>query len=243
MAGRRAALVTGASRGIGAAVARRLAQDGFDVAVHYHGDAAGARRTAAAVRRAGRKAIVVQADLADVASVEPLADAVAEAFPRLDCLVHNAGAYDRRAFRDLDAAAWHAQLAVNLTAPALLTRRLLPRLRGGASVVFVSSVAAARGSRKGAAYAAAKAGLLGLTRSLALELAPLRVNAVAPGYIATDLLAGDSPAKRRQREADVPLGRLGTPQDVAGVVAFLAGPDSAYVTGQVLHANGGLLAG
>lgn len=240
-----AALVTGASKGIGAAVARRLAKDGFDVVVHYARDAAGARRTAAAVRKAGRAATVVQADLARPGAAEQLGAAVAQEAPRLACVVHNAGVYERSGFAALGAEAWRRTLEVDLTAPALLTHALLPRLERGASVVLVSSIVAARGSAHGAHYAAAKAGLLGLARSLALELAPrgVRVNAVAPGYVATALLAGDSAARRRQRAAEVPLGRVGSPEDVAGVVSFLAGPDSGYVTGQAVHVNGGLWMG
>lgn len=240
----RAALVTGASKGIGAAVAKRLARDGFDVAVHHNTDAAGAKATAAAVRKAGRTAVVAKADLADPGGVAQLAEAVSEAFPRLHAIVHNAGFYDRRGLADLDEAAWRQTLQVDLEAPALLTRRLLPRLAEGASLVFVSSVVAARGSSHGPAYAAAKAGLVGLTRTLAQELAPrVRANAVAPGYIDTAMLGSDSAARRRSRAAEVPLGRVGSPEDVAGAVAFLCGPDSAYVTGTVLHVNGGLWIG
>lgn len=240
----RAAVVTGASKGIGAAVAKRLAQDGFDVAVHYNADAAGAKRTAAAVVKAGRRAVLVKGDLAEPEGPKVVATAVAEAFPRLHAIVHNAGFYDRRGFADLDEGGWRATLAVDLEAPAHLTRRLLPRLADGASLVFLSSIVAARGSTHGAAYSAAKAGLLGLTRTLAQELAPrVRANAVAPGYIDTAILAGDSPARRKARAAQVPLGRVGSPQDVAGAVSFLCGPDSAYVTGTVLHVNGGLWIG
>ena len=240
----RAALVTGASKGIGAAVARRLARDGFDVAVHHNTDAAGAKRTAAAVVQAGRRAVVVNGDLAEPEGPKVVAEAVAEAFPRLHAVVHNAGFYDRRGFEDLDEGAWRATLTVDLEAPAHLTRRLLPRLADGASLVFVSSIVAARGSTHGAAYTAAKAGLVGLTRTLAQELAPkTRVNAVAPGYIDTAMLATDTPAKRKARAAEVPLGRVGSPEDVAGAVSFLCGPDSTYVTGTVLHVNGGLWIG
>lgn len=240
----RAALVTGASKGIGAAIARRLAADGFDVAVHYNTDLAGAKRTAAAVAKAGRRAVLVKADLAEPEGPAQVAAAAADAFPRLHALVHNAGFYERSGFRGQDEAAWRTTLAANLEAPAHLTRRLLPRLADGASVVFVSSIVAVRGSDHGPAYAAAKAGLLGLTRTLALELAPkVRVNAVAPGYVDTAILASDTPAKRRARAAKVPLGRVASPEDVAGPVAFLCGPDSGYVTGAVLHVNGGLWMG
>lgn len=240
----RAALVTGASKGIGAAVAKRLAQDGFDVVVHHNTDAAGAKRTAAAVTKAGRRAAIVRADLGEPDGPKQLAEAAVAAFPRLQAVVHNAGFYDRRGFADLDEDAWRATLAVDLEAPVHLTRRLLPRLAHGASLVFVSSIVAFRGSSHGTAYAAAKSGLVGLSRTLARELAPkVRVNAVAPGYIDTAILASDTPARRRARAAEVPLGRVGSPEDVAGTVSFLAGPDSAYVTGTVLHVNGGLWIG
>lgn len=238
------ALVTGASKGIGAAIARRLARDGFDVLVHYHKDAAGAKRTVAAVRSLHRKAEAIPADLSDEHQVRRLAVAVAKQAPKLHCVVHNAGLYERKSFAETDGAAWKATRTVDLDAPALLTHELLPRLAPGASIVFVSSIVAVRGSAHGAAYAAAKAGLLGLTRALALELAPgIRVNAVAPGYVDTAILAGDSPARRKARAAEVPLGRIGKPEDVAGAVSFLVGPDAAYVTGTTLHVNGGLWLG
>jgi len=236
------ALVTGASKGIGAATARRLAHDGFDVVVHYHADKEGARRTQEAVRKAKRKSWLVQGDLGAARDLDAVADA-AGAMRKLDCLVHNAAFYERRSFADMTGQSWINTRLVDLDAPAVLTHLLLPKLARDASIVFVSSVAAVRGSKHGAHYAAAKAGLLGLARSLALELAPIRVNAVAPGYIDTAILAGDTPAKRRERAAEVPLGRLGSPDDVAGAVSFLAGPDARYVTGQVLHVNGGLWMG
>jgi 3-oxoacyl-[acyl-carrier protein] reductase len=239
-----AALVTGASKGIGAAVARRLAADGFDVAVHYHTDTAGARRTAEAVRKLRRKAIVVKADLSAPRDLEWLVQEVARAFPRLDCVVHNAGVYERRKFSEMTGTAWVATRLVDLDAPAVLTHLLLDKMARDSSIVFVSSIAAVRGSRHGAHYAASKAGLLGLARSLALELAPrVRVNAVAPGYIDTAILAEDTPVQRKQRAVEVPLARIGRPEDVADAVAFLAGPGSRYITGQVLHVNGGLWMG
>ncbi len=238
------ALVTGASKGIGAAVAKRLAEDGYDVAIHYRTDPMGAKKTAEAVRKAKRKAVLVKGDLAVGADIGRLADEVKAAFPKLDCIVHNGGMYDRRRFENMTGNAWVATRLVHLDAPALLTHALLDRLSKDASVVFVSSIVAFRGSRNGAHYAAAKAALLGLARSLALELAPrVRVNVVAPGYVDTKLLETDSPVKRRERMAEVPLKRLGTPEDVAGAVSFLVGRDGSYLTGQVLHVNGGLWMG
>lgn len=239
-----AALVTGASKGIGAAIARRLAADGFDVVVHYHSDMPGARRTADAVKKLRRKAVLVKADLSSPRDLEWLAQESTRAFPRLDCLVHNAGIYERRSFSEMTGTAWVNTRLVDLDAPAVLTHLLLEKMARDSSIVFVSSIAAVRGSAHGAHYAASKAGLLGLAKSLALELAPkVRVNAVAPGYVDTALLEGDSPAKRKERTEEVPLARIGRPEDVAAAVSFLAGPDSRYVTGQVLHVNGGLWMG
>ncbi|MFA5943653.1 MAG: SDR family oxidoreductase [Candidatus Thermoplasmatota archaeon] len=238
------ALVTGASKGIGAAVARRLAADGFDIVVHYHKDTAGARRTVEAVRKLKRKVVAVRADLAAPRDLEHLVEETTKAFPRLDCVVHNAGVYERRKFADMTGSAWVATRLVDLDAPAVLTHLLLDHLAKDASIVFVSSIAAVRGSRHGAHYSAAKAGLLGLAKSLALGLAPrVRVNAVAPGYVDTAILADDTPARRKERAAEVPLARLGKPEDVAAAVSFLSGPDARYVTGQVLHVNGGLWMG
>lgn len=239
-----AALVTGASKGIGAAVARRLALDGFDVAVHFHTDKLGAQRTAAAVKKAKRKAVLIQADLSSARDLDWLAEESTRQFRRIDALVHNAALYERRSFAEMSGQAWVNTRLVDLDAPAVLTHLLLDRLARDASIIFISSVAAVRGSKHGAHYTAAKAGLLGLTRALAQELAPrIRVNAVAPGYIDTAILADDSPARRKERIAEVPLGRIGEPDDVAAAVAYLAGPGSKYVTGQVLHVNGGLWMG
>jgi NAD(P)-dependent dehydrogenase (short-subunit alcohol dehydrogenase family) len=236
-----AALVTGASKGIGAAVARRRAAAGFDVAVHDHTDTAGARRTVEAAKKLRRRAVAIKADLSSPRDLEWLAQETTREFPKLDCLVHNAGVYERRKFPEMTGTAWVATRLVNLDAPAVLTHLLLGKLARDSSIVFVSSIAAARGSRHGAHYGASKAGLLGLARSLAVELAPrTRVNAIAPGYIDTAILSEDSPAKRQARAAEVPLARLGRPEDVAAAVSFLAGPDSRYMTGQVLHVNGGL---
>jgi NAD(P)-dependent dehydrogenase (short-subunit alcohol dehydrogenase family) len=239
-----AALVTGASKGIGAAVARRLAADGFDVLVHYNTDSSGARRTVDAVKKLKRKGVAIKADLSAPRDLDWLAQETKRLFPRLDCVVHNAGVYERRKFEEMTGSAWVATRLVDLDAPAVLTHLLLDRLARDASVVFISSIAAVRGSKHGAHYAASKAGLQGLAKSLALELAPkVRVNAVAPGYVDTALLEDDTPAKRKERALEVPLARIGRPEEVASAVSFLAGPDSRYVTGQVLHVNGGLWMG
>ncbi len=236
------ALVTGASRGIGAAIARRLAADGFDIAIHYHQDAAGAEATTAAVRALGRDAAMYQADLGDLDAALSLAETAARRFPDLSVFVNNAGVYDRTALADMTSAAWRRTMAVDLDGPAMICQALGPTLalHRGAAIVHISSVVAVRGSTHGAHYTAAKAALLGLTKAQAREMAPVRVNAVCPGYIDTDILAADTPERRQARAAEVPLGRVGLPEDVAGAVSFLCSPDARYMTGQTLHINGGL---
>lgn len=237
-----AVLVTGASTGIGAAVARRLATDGHDVAVHFHQDRAGAKDVAGAVEVAGREAVVLQADLAKPAAARRVAEEALAALPDLQGVVNNAGVYLRAGVDEAGPDVWRRTLQVDLEAPFHVLQPLLPTLRGcRGAVVNIASIAAFRGSAHGAHYAAAKAGLIGLTHALAVELAPdVRVNAVAPGYIDTVMLGADTPEKRRRRESEVPLGRIGRPEDVAGAVAFLLGADAGYVTGQTLHVNGGL---
>ena len=183
------------------------------------------------------------ADLAAPDGPSALAAGVAGPWESLDVLVHNAGVYDRIPFERLGPSDWESALALNVVGPARLTQLLLPRLRRAPSgrIVFVSSVLAFTGSRWGAQYSAAKAGVLGLARSLARELAPsIAVNVVAPGSIDTAILAGDTPAVRAERARSIPLGRVGAPEEVAEAIAFLASPAASYITGTTLHVNGGL---
>ena len=238
------ALVTGASRGIGAACARALAAAGFDVGVGYASDAEGATTTMAAVEAAGRRAHVHAADVADEAQAAGLVEAVEETLGPLDALVLNAGiTRDGLAVR-MSADDWGAVIDTNLTG-AFFTAR--PALRGmlrrrAGSIVAVSSIVGVTGNPGQANYAAAKAGLIGLVRALAREVGPrgVRVNAVAPGYIATGMTAGLSDEQRDAILGATPLGRLGEPEDVAGAVAFLCSEDAAFVTGAVLSVDGGL---
>ena len=241
----RVALVTGASRGIGAATAVRLAHDGFDVAVNYLSRKEGALRTVQAIEATGRKAIAVQADVSDPADARRMVSETVMGLGRLDVLVNNAGVYERAFFDDTKVEDWDRRLATNLSACFYTAKAAVPEMRkvGGGRIISITSQLAYRGTTHGADYVAAKAGVVGLTKALALELAKDRilVNAVAPGSIETDILAGDSPEDRERRARTIPLGRVGLPEEIAAAVAYLASPDAAYVTGQVLHVNGGSL--
>jgi 3-oxoacyl-[acyl-carrier protein] reductase len=241
------ALVTGGATGIGRATVQLLARRGDEVALHYRSHAKEAKGLAEDLSRERGSGRVwpVRADLLDRTETHALADAVAERFPSLEALVLNAGEYPRRSVTEVDEEAFERTLRLNLLSPYSLIRRLLPLLRraspGPARVVLVSSVLAFQGSDHGADYAASKAGLLGLAKSLARELAPgVLVNVVAPGTIDTAIMAYLTPEQRIARGKAIPLGRIGTPEDVAEVIAFLTSPSATYMTGTTVHVNGGL---
>jgi 3-oxoacyl-[acyl-carrier protein] reductase len=235
------ALVTGASRGIGAAIARELAADGWNVAAACRSGLDGARETAAAAQELGVTATAVQADVADPAAPQRLLDAAGELGPVL-ALVNSAGVRADGLTLQLDDEDWDLVLQTNLTAAFRLTRAALKpmvRARFG-RIVNVSSVVGLRANAGQPNYAAAKAGLIGFTRTAAHEVARrgVTVNAVAPGLIATDMTADlDSPL-----EEHIPARRLGTPGDVAAAVRFLASEPAAYVTAAVIPVDGGLSA-
>lgn len=234
------ALVTGAGRGIGAATAERLAQDGWDVIINYRNTAEGAETVATTVRAMGQRALIQKADVSRLDEVEAMIQNGVRELGGLDAVVNNAGVYKRSAFDKLDPADWHEALDVNLTGAYYVTRTALPHLREGSRIVNVASQIAQTGTLHGAHYAASKAGLVALTKSLALELASkgILVNAIAPGAIATDMIVETKEA-REARSKRIPLGRVGEAAEIAGLVSFLLGPDSTYVTGQLLAANGG----
>ncbi|MHB8352535.1 MAG: SDR family oxidoreductase [Thermoplasmata archaeon] len=239
------ALITGASQGIGRATARRLAGPGSELLLGCRTHLAAAEELARELTARGGQATALAADLGVATDVDRLAEETGRRFRGLDALVLNAGSYPRVAFDAMTDEEFDRCLAVNLTGPARLTRRLLPLLRSsssGARIVCVASILAFTGSRRGAHYAAAKAGLIGLARSLALELAPsITVNVVAPGSIDTAILASDTPERRAAREAEIPLGRVGTAEEVAEAIGFLLSPAASYITGTTVHVNGGLL--
>jgi 3-oxoacyl-[acyl-carrier protein] reductase len=241
----RVALVTGAGRGIGRATALALARAGAHVAVHYHTSGDGAEATVREIAGLGRRALAVQADVADSAHVTAMVEAVLREMGCIDILVNNAGTASRVATAELTEAEWDRVVNVNLKGAFLCVREVLPTMtaRRWGRIINISSIAGQTGGRLGAHYAAAKAGLLGLTKFLARELAPwgITVNAVAPSGIPTDLLyrAGVDTAELAER----PVGRAGTPEEVAAAVVFLASEAAGYITGQTISLNGGLWMG
>ena len=235
----RVALVTGASGGIGRRIAERLAEEGVAVALAYGTHAEPAQQLASAITVGGGRAVAIGADLADAKDTERLADAADQALGPIDVLVANAGTGSPTDYRDVDAEAFDHLLAVNLRAPFLLARKVLPgmRERGFGRILFTSSVAAFTGGIVGPHYAASKAGLHGLTHHLATRVARdgVTVNAIAPALIEdTGLLPGD-PGDLAER---VPVGRLGRPQEVADLA--LAILTNGYVTNQVVSLDGGI---
>ncbi len=239
----RKALVTGASRGIGQAVARRLSRDGFYVVVHYHRSEDGARALAEELNRDPQAAgaEIRRADVADRAQVEAMFRAVGG----VDLLVNNAGVAQQKLFTDLTEEDWQRMFAVDVTGVFHCCQAALPamirRKRGG--IVNVSSMWGQVGASCEAHYSAAKAAVIGLTKALAKELGPsgIRVNCVAPGVIDTRMNAALGPEALRALEEQTPLGRIGAPEEVAAAVSFLASPEAGFITGQVLGVNGGMI--
>lgn len=238
------ALVTGGSRGIGRAVCLELAGGGAGVALCYAGNEAAAQETVRAVEALGVKALAVRCDVSDAAQVDALVKAVLEAFGRIDILVNSAGITRDNLLMRMSEADFDAVIAANLKGTFLCMKavsRLMLKQRYG-RIVNLSSVVGLRGNAGQVNYAASKAGVIGMTKSLAKELASrgITVNAVAPGFIETDMTAVLTDAARSAALGSIPMARLGTPEDVARAAAFLASDAAAYITGQVLAVDGGM---
>ena len=241
----KAALVTGASRGIGRAVALRLAKEGAKVVVNYAGNAKAAEETKAAVEAAGSEAVCVRADVANADEVAALFDAAVKAFGTVDILVNNAGITRDGLLMRMKDEDFDAVLATNLRGVYLCTKaasKIMMKKRSG-RIVNMTSVVGLMGNVGQTNYAAAKAGILGFSKSAAKELATrgITVNMVAPGFIETDMTAVLSDKVREQLVGAIPLGRMGEPEDVANAVLFLVSDAAAYITGQVVNVDGGMV--
>ena len=238
------AIVTGASRGIGAAIAERLAADGFTVVVNYAGGAAEAEALVQKIEAAGGRAIPAQADVSDAAAVARMFDAAQAAFGGIDVLVNNAGIMKLASIAESDDALVDSQIAINLKGSFNTLREAAKRLREGGRIVNLSSSVVGLYQPGYAVYAATKAGVEAMTHVMAKELRGrnITVNAVAPGPTATALFLNGKPQAVIDTLTKLaPLERLGQPEDIANTVAFLAGPDGAWINGQILRANGGII--
>lgn len=238
------AVVTGGSRGLGRAVCLELAAGGANVVLCYAGNEAAAQETVSACEALGARALAVRCNVAEAGEVKALMDAAVQAFGRIDILVNNAGVTRDGLLMMMKEDDFDAVIDANLKGTFLCMKavaRQMVKQRYG-RIVNLSSVVGLRGNAGQVNYAASKAGVIGMTKSLAKELAGrnITVNAVAPGFIATDMTAAMPEAAKTAALAAIPMGRMGAPEDVAKAVAFLAGEDAAYITGQVLAVDGGM---
>lgn len=238
------ALVTGASRGIGAAIAQRLGRDGYSVIVNYAGSADAAAAVVSKIEQAGGKAVSAQGDVADSAAVKRMFDTAEAAYGGIDVLVNNAGVMMLAPLAKADDDNFSKQIDINLKGTFNTLREAANRLRDGGRIINFSTTVVGLKLETYGVYAATKAAVETLTAIIAKEMRGrnINVNAVAPGPTATDLfLTGKSDELIERMSKMNPLERLGTPEDIANVVSFLAGPDGAWINGQVLRANGGMI--
>ena len=241
----RVALVTGSSRGIGRAIASELARTGYSVCINYIRHREAAESLASELAAAGCRTITVQADVADGEAVAEMVCRTERELGHISLLVNNAGIAGQAQFQDITDEMWNRYLAVNLSGARNTIKAVLPHMisEKAGCIVNISSIWGLRGASCEVAYACTKAGIIALTRSLAMELGPshIRVNCVAPGVIQTDMVQVLGEETLRDLAEQTPLGRLGTPEDIAHAVAFLASDKASFLTGQVLTADGGFI--
>lgn len=240
------AVVTGASKGIGASIAKHLAAEGASVVVNYSSSKDGAEKVVGEITAQGGKAVAVQANMARKSEIDRLFAKTSEAFGKLDILVNNAGVYEFSPLENITEEHFHKHFNLNVLGPLLATQQAVQHFGpGGGSVINISSVVSTLGVPAGSVYSATKAAVDAVTRSLAKELGPrnIRVNSVNPGMVETEGThsAGITESDfRKQTEATTPLGRIGQPQDIAPAVVFLASPDASWITGETLYISGGM---
>ena len=239
------ALVTGGSRGIGRAIALKLAENGADVAINYAGNTAAAEEVKAAIEQMGRKALLIQCSVADTDGVQAMVNQVVKELGRLDILVNNAGITRDGLLMRMKEADWDDVMNTNLKGVYNCSKAVMRTMMKQKSgrIVNMASVVGEMGNAGQANYAAAKSGVIGFTKSLAKEVASrgITVNAIAPGFIATDMTSVLSDDQKAEMARTIPLGRAGQPEDVANAVLFLASEGAAYITGQVLNVDGGMV--
>ncbi|KPC74909.1 3-oxoacyl-ACP reductase [Thermoactinomyces vulgaris] len=239
------AVVTGGSRGIGRAIAITLAEAGADIVIFYAGNHAAAEETIQSVRETGRQGLALKVDVSDKEQVDAAMKEVVSTFGRVDILVNNAGITRDNLLMRMKEDEWDQVIATNLKGAFLCTKAVIrPMLKQkGGRIINISSVVGVEGNQGQANYVAAKAGLIGLTKTTAKELASrgITVNAIAPGFIETDMTSVLDESLKEQMRSEIPLGYYGTPQDIAEAVKFLASDSARYITGQTIHVDGGMV--
>lgn len=242
MADKKIALVTGASRGIGKAIAVELAKSNFNVVVNYYNDEKEAVNAVEELKKLGSSSIAIKADVASFDECAAMIGTVKKKFGCLDVLVNNAGALSDKTLKNMEKEQWDIVLKTNLDGTFNATKNALEIMRDNGRIINISSIAGILGNFGQTNYAASKAGIIGFTKSLAKELGKRRitVNAVAPGFVETQMTKNIPFLRKKMIMAMIPLGRAGLPEDIANVVAFLASGKASYITGEVIRVDGGL---